>query len=70
MCTYQERHGCSYLAYDIILLPERERERETEKRERKTERQRWCLGMYLRRQIVLCISMVRNSGRDLGSGSN
>lgn len=37
MCTYQERHGCSYLAYDIILLPERERERETEKREKDRE---------------------------------
>ena len=31
MCTYRERHFCSYLAYDIILLPGRARERERER---------------------------------------
>lgn len=59
MCIYYERHGCSYLAYNIILLPEKRR-----------ERVRNGVWAYLHGQIVLSISMVGYGGRDLGSGSN
>lgn len=52
--------GCSYLADDIILLPERERE--TEMVSGLVPMQTDC--------AVYTVSMVHYSGRNLGSGSN
>lgn len=60
--------GETWLLISCLRHNSTDRERENE---RKRERDRdGVLGMYLCRQIVLCISMVRYSGRDLGSGSN